>query len=151
MGVGAVGSPPRTEPGPATTPEAATLRAPESGVGGGATFALPELRHPGSPAAPPLPGTRLFPPMRTRDGVGGAGSGGRFRCGQGGGGGGGGRPGRAGSGRAGGAAAAEEQWVPGGRPGRTTAAMKKQFNRMKQLANQTVGRWAAGPGSLGRG
>lgn len=59
--------------------------------------------------------------------------------------------GRAGPGRAGGAAAAEEQWVPGGRPGRTTAAMKKQFNRMKQLANQTVGRWAAGPGSLGRG
>lgn len=24
------------------------------------------------------------------------------------------------------------------------AAMKKQFNRMKQLANQTVGRWATG-------
>lgn len=28
--------------------------------------------------------------------------------------------------------------------------MKKQFNRMKQLANQTVGRWAAGLGSPGR-
>lgn len=33
-----------------------------------------------------------------------------------------------------------------GQPGAAAAVMKKQFNRMKQLANQTVGRWAAGTG-----
>lgn len=111
----------------------------------------PDIRAPGygatgNPDVPPLPATWSFPPW-ARDGVGGAGSGGGFRCGRGrwrrreqGGGG---RPGRGG----GGAAGARRE------AGGTAAAMKKQFNRMKQLANQTVGRWVAavGPGSGGCG
>lgn len=52
-----------------------------------------------------------------------------------------------------GRAAAERGEGPGGAG--AAAAMKKQFNRMKQLANQTVGRWAPGgtgglPGGGGR-